>query len=183
MLSEEMFQCLQLHMLHYWEPVGVDTWHRTLPQLYLHHLVKLLMSSISIKKNYQKYIHRTILVHYLHGHHTHRRTMSYHLDQELQHASKIKRVNNQERWDQCGKQKPKLLEVSYDDQHGGFKDQVWLTASSMVARQPCIEDKPYLTLSFSPSSDNLSVLGELRYVPISFCQEVKDWTNQNITRS
>lgn len=42
-----------------------------------------------------------------------------------------------------------------------------LTASSMVARQPCIDDKPYFSFSFSPSSDNLSVLGELKYVPIS----------------
>ena len=42
-----------------------------------------------------------------------------------------------------------------------------LTASSMVARQPCMDDKPYLSLSFSPSSENFSVLGVLRYIPIS----------------
>uniref|UniRef100_A0A2P2LFK4 Uncharacterized protein MANES_03G007900 n=1 Tax=Rhizophora mucronata TaxID=61149 RepID=A0A2P2LFK4_RHIMU len=37
----------------------------------------------------------------------------------------------------------------------------------MVARQPCMDDIPNLTLSFSPSSENFSVLGELRYIPIS----------------
>ena len=41
-----------------------------------------------------------------------------------------------------------------------------LTASSMVARHPCIEERPYRSLSFSPSSEAFSVLGELRYIPI-----------------
>uniref|UniRef100_A0A7C9ESF5 Uncharacterized protein n=1 Tax=Opuntia streptacantha TaxID=393608 RepID=A0A7C9ESF5_OPUST len=39
-------------------------------------------------------------------------------------------------------------------------------ASSMDERQPCMDDSPYLNLSFSPSSDTFSVLGLLRYVPI-----------------
>lgn len=48
-----------------------------------------------------------------------------------------------------------------------------LTASSIVARQPCIDDTPYRRLSFSPSSENFSVLGVLRYTPISFCNHTK----------
>lgn len=41
-----------------------------------------------------------------------------------------------------------------------------LTASSMVARHPCIDENPYRSLPFSPSSDTFSVLGVLRYIPI-----------------
>lgn len=43
----------------------------------------------------------------------------------------------------------------------------------MDARQPCMDDKPYLTLSFSPSSEYLSVLGLLRYIPISVKNQTK----------
>lgn len=41
-----------------------------------------------------------------------------------------------------------------------------LTASSIDARHPCMDDKPYKRRSFPPSSENFSVLGVLRYIPI-----------------
>jgi hypothetical protein len=36
-----------------------------------------------------------------------------------------------------------------------------------VVRQPCMEERPKRRLSFSPSAETLSVLGVLRYTPIS----------------
>ena len=98
---------------------------------------------------------------YLHGHHRHPRRKCYHPDQELQHATKFNKTHLTE----SAKEQKKNKKLST------FDIVLSLTASSMVARQPCIEDKPYLSLSFSPSSENLSVLGELRYIPISFLQK------------
>ena len=53
-------------------------------------------------------------------------------------------------------------------------------ASSMVARHPCMDDEPYLTLPFSPSSDNFSVFGVLRYIPISSCAIGSDLCSESL---
>jgi hypothetical protein len=49
----------------------------------------------------------------------------------------------------------------------GQRRRLKLTASSMVVRQPCMEERPKRRRSFSPSAETLSVLGVLRYTPIS----------------
>ena len=60
-----------------------------------------------------------------------------------------------------------------------------LTASSMVARQPCIDDKPYLSLPFPPSSENFSVFRELRHIPHHYPKSESNYlrVNKNIRKN
>jgi hypothetical protein len=49
--------------------------------------------------------------------------------------------------------------------HAGSVDSV--EGYTMLIRQPCIADEPYLTVEYEPSSELFSVFGLARYAPIA----------------